>query len=67
MQSNDLSLRVRPKLDEKNFAEISADEARQMISYLSGTSILSNEDLAFLIDVVKLKELYAQGRLIYLI
>jgi two-component system chemotaxis sensor kinase CheA len=35
------------------------DEALQMISYLSGTTILGNGDLAFLIDVVKLKELYA--------
>jgi two-component system chemotaxis sensor kinase CheA len=37
------------------------DDALQMISYLSGTTILGNGDLAFLIDVVKLKELYAQG------
>jgi two-component system chemotaxis sensor kinase CheA len=37
------------------------DEALQMISYLAGTTILGNGDLAFLIDVVKLKELYAQG------
>jgi two-component system chemotaxis sensor kinase CheA len=37
------------------------DEALQMISYLSGTTILGNGDLAFLIDVVKLKELYAKG------
>jgi two-component system chemotaxis sensor kinase CheA len=37
------------------------DEALQMISYLSGTTILGNGDLAFLIDVAKLKELYAQG------
>jgi two-component system, chemotaxis family, sensor kinase CheA len=36
------------------------DEALQMISYLSGTTILGNGDLAFLIDVVKLKELYAK-------
>jgi two-component system, chemotaxis family, sensor kinase CheA len=35
------------------------DEALQMISYLTGTTILGNGDLAFLIDVVKLKELYA--------
>jgi two-component system chemotaxis sensor kinase CheA len=38
------------------------DEALQMISYLSGTTILGNGDLAFLIDVVKLKELYAKRR-----
>jgi two-component system chemotaxis sensor kinase CheA len=36
------------------------DEALQMISYLSGTTILGNGDLAFLIDVIKLKELYAK-------
>lgn len=66
MQSNDPSLPEKPKLDEKAFAEISVDEVLQIISYLSETSILSHEDLAFLIDVVKLKELYAEGRLIYL-
>lgn len=38
------------------------DEALQMISYLSGTTVLGNGDLAFLIDVVKLKELYASER-----
>jgi len=38
------------------------DEALQMISYLSGTTVLGNGDLAFLIDVVKLKELYAKER-----
>jgi hypothetical protein len=64
MPSNDLSPPEKPKLHEKALAEISVDEALQMISYLSETSILSNGDLAFLIDVVKLKELYAEGRLI---
>jgi two-component system chemotaxis sensor kinase CheA len=37
------------------------DEALQMIPYLSGTAILGNGDLAFLIDVIKLKQLYAQA------
>jgi chemotaxis protein histidine kinase CheA len=34
-------------------------DALQTISYLSGTSILGNGDLAFLLDVLKLKQLYA--------
>lgn len=38
------------------------DESLQMITYLSGTSILGSGDLAFLIDVLKLKELYAQEK-----
>jgi hypothetical protein len=67
MLSNGQSLPAKAKLEEKDFAKISVNEALQMISYLSGASILSNEDLAFLMDVGNLKELYAQGRLIYLI
>jgi two-component system chemotaxis sensor kinase CheA len=35
------------------------DETLQIIPYLAGTSILGNGELAFLIDVLKLKELYA--------
>jgi two-component system chemotaxis sensor kinase CheA len=38
------------------------DETLQIIPYLAGTSILGNGELAFLIDVLKLKELYAIGR-----
>jgi two-component system chemotaxis sensor kinase CheA len=38
------------------------DESLQMIEYLAGTSILGNGELAFLIDVIKLKELYAFAR-----
>jgi two-component system chemotaxis sensor kinase CheA len=38
------------------------DETLQIIPYLSGTSILGNGELAFLIDVLKLKELYAVNK-----
>jgi two-component system chemotaxis sensor kinase CheA len=37
------------------------DETLQIIPYLAGTSVLGNGELAFLIDVIKLKDLYAAG------
>jgi two-component system chemotaxis sensor kinase CheA len=73
-QKNSKSILILNKHDELTAIEVDEivgkeqvvikpiDESLQMIEYLSGTSILGNGQLAFLVDVLKLKELYALER-----
>jgi two-component system, chemotaxis family, sensor kinase CheA len=59
---NLLAIEVDEILGKEQVVIKPIDNALQMIPYLHGTSILGNGDLSFLIDVIKLKEMYARQK-----
>jgi two-component system, chemotaxis family, sensor kinase CheA len=57
-----LSIEVDQIVGKEQVVIKPVDETLHTIPYLAGTSILGNGELAFLIDIIKLKELYASGK-----